>query len=102
MIGAIYDASFVRLRRVAATWRVPTDLAARIGAESLSLTLTAHNPAMLWQATKDIFGYPILDPEQHETNADFNGSGLPAGLEGRTLEGWTTTKRVSIAARVVF
>jgi hypothetical protein len=52
----IRDASFAKLREVSATWNVPDQYAARIGARSLLLNVAARN-------LKTWTDYSGLDPE---------------------------------------
>ncbi len=95
----LIDASFAKLRRIAATWTAPGSIASQIGAEQLSLTLAGHNLWTVWQATDEVFGYPIRDPEQRDTNAV--GSD-PGGLHAYIQEAWPPIKRIMLTARVVF
>jgi TonB-linked SusC/RagA family outer membrane protein len=95
----LIDASFAKLRRLAATWNAPDNIAAQIGAEGLSFTLAAHNVWTVWQATDEVFGYPIRDPEQRDTNAV--GSD-PGGLHAYIQEAWPPIKRLMLTARVIF
>ena len=97
--AGLIDASFAKLRRVAATWTVPDDVAARVGAGRLTLTLAAHNLWTVWQATDEVFGYPIRDPEQRDTNAV--GSD-PGGLHAYIQEAWPPIKRIMLTAQVIF
>jgi TonB-linked SusC/RagA family outer membrane protein len=57
----IHDAGFAKLREVSATYTFPTDVAGRIGANNLSLTIAGRN-LFTWTS------YPGLEPE-----ATFNG-----------------------------
>ncbi|MDX1647589.1 MAG: TonB-dependent receptor, partial [Longimicrobiales bacterium] len=97
--AGLIDASFAKLRRLAATWTVPEGVAANIGADRLTLTLAAHNLWTIWQATPEVFGYPIRDPEQRDTNAV--GSD-PGGLHAYIQEAWPPIKRIMLTARVNF
>lgn len=97
--AGLIDASFAKLRRVAATWTVPDRFASQIGADRLQLTLAAHNLWTIWQATSEVFGYPIRDPEQRDTNAV--GSD-PGGLHAYIQEAWPPIKRIMLTARVTF
>ncbi|MDH3272524.1 MAG: TonB-dependent receptor, partial [Gemmatimonadota bacterium] len=97
--AGLIDASFAKLRRIAATWTVPDRFSSQIGAERLTLTLAAHNLWTIWQATEEVFGYPIRDPEQRDTNAV--GSD-PGGLHAYIQEAWPPIKRLMLTARVTF
>jgi TonB-linked SusC/RagA family outer membrane protein len=97
--AGLLDASFAKLRRIAATWTVPARFSSSIGAERLTLTLAGHNLWTIWQATPSVFGYPIRDPEQRDTNAV--GSD-PGGLHAYIQEGWPPIRRFMLTARVNF
>jgi TonB-linked SusC/RagA family outer membrane protein len=97
--AGLMDASFAKLRRIAATWTVPEQVAAQVGAERLTLTLAAHNLWTIWQATPEVFGYPIRDPEQRDTGA---AGSDPGGLHAYIQEAWPPIKRLMLTARVIF
>jgi len=97
--AGLIDASFAKLRRVSATWTTPDRVASRIGAEQFTLTLAAHNLWTIWQATEDVFGYPIRDPEQRNTAARNTD---PGGLHAYVQDGWPPIKRLMLTARVIF
>jgi hypothetical protein len=65
----------------------------------VTLNLSATNIAILWQATDEVFGYPIRDPEQRDTAA---GGNDPGGLHAYIQEAWPLTRRVLLTARVTF
>ncbi|MEZ4415779.1 MAG: SusC/RagA family TonB-linked outer membrane protein [Gemmatimonadota bacterium] len=97
--AGLIDASFAKLRRLSASYTVPESMAARIGAERLTLTLSGHNLATLWQATDEVFGYPIRDPEQRDTGA---AGSDPGGLHAYVQEAWPPIRRFMFTARVTF
>jgi TonB-linked SusC/RagA family outer membrane protein len=97
--AGLIDASFLKLRRIAATWTVPQNFTNSIGAERLTLTLAGHNLWTVWQATPEVFGYPIRDPEQRDTGA--SGSD-PGGLHAYIQEAWPPIRRLMLTARVNF
>jgi outer membrane receptor protein involved in Fe transport len=97
--AGIMDASFAKLRRVSATYTLPDAITAGIGADRVTLNLSATNIAILWQATDEVFGYPIRDPEQRDTAA---GGNDPGGLHAYIQEAWPLTRRVLLTARVTF
>ena len=97
--AGLIDASFAKLRRVSATYTLPESVAARIGASRLSVNLSAHNLWTIWQATDEVFGYPIRDPEQRDTNASGTD---PGGLHAYIQEAWPPTKRLLLTVRVGF
>ena len=97
--GGLIDASFAKLRNVSVSYTVPQTYASRIGAERLHLTLSAHNLWTIWQATDDVFGYPIRDPEQRDTGAVGTD---PGGLHAYVQEAWPPIRRLLLTARVTF
>ena len=96
-LGTI-DSSFAKLRRVSAAWTAPATVARRVGADQLSVTAVAHDLWTPWQATRDVFGYPVLDAEARITG----GAGEPGGLSAYYQDAWPQMKRFSVTARVVF
>ena len=97
--AGLIDASFAKLRRVSATYTVPSGVVSGFGADRLSLTLSAHNLWTIWQATDEMFGYPILDPEQRNTSGTATD---PGGLSAYVQEAWPPIKRLLLTARVTF
>ena len=97
--AGLIDASFAKLRQVSANYTVPADISSRIGADRLTLTLSGHNLWTVWQATDEVFGYPIRDPEQRDTGAAGND---PGGLHAYVQEAWPPIKRFMLTARVTF
>jgi TonB-linked SusC/RagA family outer membrane protein len=95
----LIDASFAKLRRVSASYTLPSALAARFGASNLTLNLSAHNLFTIWQATDEVFGYPIRDPEQRDTGAAGND---PGGLHAYVQEAWPPIKRLLLTVRATF
>jgi len=67
------DAGFAKLREVSASYTLPEDLAARIGASRTTLTFSGRNLLTVWQATEDIFGRKVLDPENRLTSSELSG-----------------------------
>ena len=67
------DASFAKLREVSASYTLPDDLVTHIGASRTTLTLAGRNLLTVWQATKDIFGREVLDPENRLTSSELTG-----------------------------
>ncbi|MGJ8734546.1 MAG: SusC/RagA family TonB-linked outer membrane protein [Cellulophaga sp.] len=64
----VYDGSFIKLREIALTYSIPTEIISKIGLDSFSLTAAGRN---LWVNTD----YPGIDPETNLTG-DSNGIGL--------------------------
>jgi len=70
-----YEAGFLRLREVSASYELPTGLARRAGASTANVSLAARNVAMLWTAANGwgtsrdglvivpINGQHVWDPE---------------------------------------
>ncbi len=95
----LIDASFAKLRRVSASYTLPGEFASRFGASNLTLNLSAHNLWTIWQATDEMFGYPIQDPEQRDTGAAGND---PGGLHAYVQEAWPPIKRLLFTIRATF
>ncbi len=93
------DASFAKLRQVSATYTLPTSFASTIGASRLTVTASAQNLLTIWQATHDLFGYPLRDPEQRNTSGT---STDPGGLSAYVQEAWPPIRRFLLSARVTF
>jgi len=58
-----YDASFIKLRELSATYTASPALASRVGASGVSLTGSWRNVALLWRATKYVNSVIVPDPE---------------------------------------
>jgi TonB-linked SusC/RagA family outer membrane protein len=58
-----YDASFIKLRELSATYTASSALASRVGASGVSLTGSWRNVALLWRATKYVNSVIVPDPE---------------------------------------
>jgi hypothetical protein len=97
--AGLIDASFVKLRRISATYTFPQSWVDRIRAARMTLTLSGHNLWTIWQGTDELFGYPNLDPEMRNTNATASD---PGGLSAYTQEHWPTIKRFLATVRVTF
>lgn len=95
----LIDASFAKLRRVSASYTLPSDLSSQFGASNLTLNLSAHNLWTVWQATDEVFGYPIRDPEQRDTGSAGND---PGGLHAYVQEAWPPVKRLLFTIRATF
>ncbi|HYD52147.1 MAG TPA: SusC/RagA family TonB-linked outer membrane protein [Gemmatimonadaceae bacterium] len=69
----VYDASYVKLREIRLGFDLPTNLAGRLGASSMSLALTGRNLAV-WKEV------PNVDPEFAYSSGNFQGVeyGVPA------------------------
>lgn len=95
--AGLIDASFVRLRRVAATYRLPPELAAMFSADQASLTLSARNVAWLWQKETEKFGHRVVDHEQRKIHTS-----AETALQAFRQEGWPTQRQISLTARLTF
>lgn len=59
-----YKGDFWKLRQLGARYSLPRDMAARVGADRISLSVAANNVFRLWQrGDVDRAGNPIYDPE---------------------------------------
>ncbi len=85
-INHIVPADFVRWRELSVSWRVPNDVASRVGAESLTLTASGRNIA-LWT------NYKGLDPETVQVD------NIHAGHDAHII---STPRRFGLALRVNF
>jgi TonB-linked SusC/RagA family outer membrane protein len=55
---------FAKLREVSAAYTLPKRLAQQLRASSATIAVAGRNLATLWQAQSEMFGVPIMDPEQ--------------------------------------
>ncbi len=97
--AGLIDASFAKLRRISASYTLPSTMAARVGADQLAVNVSAHNLWTVWQATEEVFGYPIRDPEQRDTGSAGND---PGGLHAYVQEAWPPIKRFLVTIRATF
>jgi hypothetical protein len=80
--GDQFNADFWKLREVSARWNLPESVASRVGAENASLTFSARELWIIWQAQEEIYpgtgspegelpgyGLNVEDPEQGRANA---------------------------------
>lgn len=95
--AGLIDASFARLRRVAATYHLPESLSQRIGADRASVTFAARNVAWLWQKQTEVFGHRVVDHEQRKVH-----TGAETALQAFRQEGWPTLRELSLSMRVTF
>ena len=95
-----FDASFVRLRRVSATFDFPRSWIANvIGADRMSLTLSGINLWLIWQATPEMLGDRVLDPEARFTNPRGED---PGGLASGMQDQGPAMNRIMATLRVTF
>jgi len=95
-LNGIFDASWIRWRELALSYRMPTDFVEGIGLSTATLSLGVRN-LNLWM----LHDYPGMDPE---TNVIGRRNG---GLDGNFLdstEGWAVPipRRFTFSARVTF
>jgi len=69
-----FDASFLKLREIGATWNIPSRYVERTGADRASITLAGRNLWTIWRAEPTIFGAPVPDPEIQRANDIDTGS----------------------------
>jgi TonB-dependent starch-binding outer membrane protein SusC len=87
-----YKADFWKLREVGAMFTLPTSLAQRARASRASVSVSARNVWTMWQATKEIYGMPVVDPEYgNSTNLTGDGNFYAAPA----LSNVTATLRVT-------
>lgn len=72
-VAGFMDAGFAKLREISLSYMLPENWIAQFGAERARLTLSGRNLATLWQATDQIYGRPVMDPEVRLTSSEFSG-----------------------------
>lgn len=72
-VAGFMDAGFAKLREISASYVLPESWIARFGAERARLTVSGRNLATLWQATDEIYGRPVMDPEVRLTSDELSG-----------------------------
>jgi hypothetical protein len=95
--SGMFDAGFLKLRTVAASYELPRSLTSWIGASRGSFTLSGENLAILWRAQKDAFGVEWVDPEINP-NRSFDGTGNFT----YTQESWPQMMRIRGTIRLTF
>ena len=96
-MSGMFDAGFLKLRTVAATYELPRSLTSWIGASRGSFTLSGENLAILWRGQKDAFGVEWIDPEINP-NRSFDGTGNFT----YTQESWPQMMRFRGTIRLTF
>jgi TonB-linked SusC/RagA family outer membrane protein len=97
--AGLVDASFAKLRNVSASYTLPQPWADRVAADRLTLTLSGHNLWTIWQATKDNFGYRLVDPEMRVSSGTATD---PGGLSAYQQDLWPPMRRFLATVRVTF
>jgi hypothetical protein len=68
-----FDGAFWRIREIGLLYNLSQSLANRVGAERASVSVTARNMFILWQAQEDVSGVTITDPERNSSVEQFGG-----------------------------
>ena len=100
----IFDASQLTLRSVSVSHTFSGDLAAKLGAERLNLTLSGQNLWKVWRAQSEAFGHKIVDSEIRDTGTRTVGGVVssPGGISAYTQDGFPIFKRFLATLRVTF
>ena len=95
-MNAIYEASFIRLRELSLSYRVPADVVSGWGLSTATINLGARNSYLYMPGN-----YPGMDPEGNVTGR-CNG-GLNCNFLDAT-EGWglPIPRRFTLSTRVTF
>lgn len=96
--GAV-DSGFAKLRDISLRWDLPAGLASYVGAARATAQVSAHNMFVLWQATRELYGTRVIDPEVH-SNTDWNGDIGDKGAYVQDL--WPQLQRIDFTIRAVF
>ncbi|MXX56632.1 MAG: SusC/RagA family TonB-linked outer membrane protein [Gemmatimonadetes bacterium] len=96
--GAV-DSGFAKLRDITLRWDLPSSLASHLGAARATAQLSAHNMFVLWQATRELYGTRVIDPEVH-SNTDWRGDVGDKGAYVQDL--WPQLQRIDFTIRAVF
>ncbi|MDE2783701.1 MAG: SusC/RagA family TonB-linked outer membrane protein [Gemmatimonadota bacterium] len=96
--GAV-DSGFAKLRDITLRWDLPSNLASYLGAVRATAQLSAHNMFVLWQATRELYGTRVIDPEVH-SNTNFRGDIGDKGAYVQDL--WPQLQRIDFTIRAVF
>lgn len=92
----IMNAGWAKFRNLSVTYTVPGDLAGRIGASRMSLTVAGENLGTLWRAESKKFGLRWMDSELVD---QVEPDGTP-GLSAYSQEGWPQTRRYTVSLRI--
>lgn len=74
-VAGFLDAGFLKLREVSVVYSVPDKIVTGLGlgVDGVQLTLSGRNLLTLWQAQKEIYGRPLMDPEMRLTSSEMSG-----------------------------
>ena len=97
--SGIFDAGQLTLRSVSVSHTFGGDLAAKLGADRLNLTLSGQNLWKVWRAQSEAFGHKIVDSEVRDSGYT---STSPGGISAYTQDGFPIFKRFLATMRVTF
>jgi hypothetical protein len=82
----IYDASYIKMRQLTLSYRLPSTLTSRWGVKDVQVALVARNPFIIYK------NVPNVDPDSNYNNG--NGQGIEYGsLPGRRSFGFNLNFR---------
>lgn len=82
----IYDASYVKMREITLSYRIPSSLTAKWGVKDVQVAVVSRNPFIIWK------NVPNVDPDSNYNNG--NGQGIEYGsLPGRRSFGFNLNFR---------
>ena len=87
------------MRSVSLSHNFSGEMAARLGASRLNLTLSGQNLWRIWRAQSEAFGHPIVDSEIRDTGARNTD---PGGISAYTQDGFPMFKRFLATVRVTW
>jgi TonB-linked SusC/RagA family outer membrane protein len=96
--GAV-DSGFAKLRDISLRWDIPARFASFFGAARATAQLSAHNMFVLWQATEELYGTRVIDPEVH---SNYNANGDIGDKSAYTQDLWPQLQRIDFTIRAVF
>ena len=97
--AGIFDASQLTLRSVSVSHTFSQEMAARLGADRLNLTLSGQNLWKVWRATSETFGHQIVDSEIRDSGSTGTS---PGGISAYTQDGFPIFKRFLATLRMTF
>lgn len=97
--SGIFDASQLTMRSVSVSHTFSGNMASRLGADRLNLTLSGQNLWRPWRAQSEAFGHPIVDSEIRDTGGT---STDPGGISAYTQDGFPMFKRFLATVRVTW
>jgi TonB-linked SusC/RagA family outer membrane protein len=97
--AGIFDASQLTMRSVSVSHTFSPEIAARLGADRVNLTLSGQNLWKVWRATSEKFGHKIVDSEIRDSGTT---STNPGGISAYTQDGFPIFKRFLVTLRLTF